>query len=82
LLTYIKPEKIILKAHPEFNEKWVQARIAEDPKILGLGNLVLPSSRNGFSQAEVALTCSSRMQRIARDDTKLSFNSEASMNHT
>jgi hypothetical protein len=41
LLTYIKPERIILKAHPEFHEKWVQARIAEDPKILGLGNLVL-----------------------------------------
>lgn len=41
MLTYIKPERIILKAHPELNEKWVQARIAEDPKILGLGNLVL-----------------------------------------
>jgi len=41
LLTYIKPERLILKAHPEFNEKWVQARIADDPKLLGLGDLVL-----------------------------------------
>jgi hypothetical protein len=41
LLTYVKPERLILKAHPEFNEKWVQTRIAEDPKLLGLGDLVL-----------------------------------------
>lgn len=41
MLTYVKPERLILKAHPEFNEKWVQARITEDPKLLGLGDLVL-----------------------------------------
>lgn len=38
---YVKPERIVLKAHPELNEKWVQSRIAEDPKILRLGDLVL-----------------------------------------
>jgi hypothetical protein len=38
---YIKAERVILKAHPEYNEKWVQARIAEDPKIMGLGDLFL-----------------------------------------
>jgi hypothetical protein len=38
---YTKPERVILKAHQEYTEKWVQARIAEDPKILGLGDLVL-----------------------------------------
>lgn len=38
---YVKPERIFLKSHPEFNEKWVQDRIAEDPSILGLGDLVL-----------------------------------------
>lgn len=27
--------------HPEFNERWVQARIAEDPSLLGLGDLVV-----------------------------------------
>lgn len=36
-----KPERILLKDHPELNEKWVQERIAEDPSILGLGKLVL-----------------------------------------
>jgi hypothetical protein len=38
---YTKPERVILKAHPEYTEKWVQARIAEDSTILGLGDLVL-----------------------------------------
>lgn len=40
-LTYVKPEKISLKNHPEFDERWVQERIAEDPSLLGLGDLVL-----------------------------------------
>lgn len=40
-MPYIKPERILLKAHPEYTEKWVQDRIAEDPSILGLGELVL-----------------------------------------
>jgi len=38
---YVKPERVLLKAHPELNEKWVQARIADDPSILGLGELIL-----------------------------------------
>ncbi|MFZ0887635.1 MAG: hypothetical protein WA005_04215 [Candidatus Binataceae bacterium] len=38
---YVKPERVLLKAHAEYNEKWVHARIAEDPGILGLGDLVL-----------------------------------------
>jgi hypothetical protein len=40
-MEYLKPERIMLKSHREFNEKWVQDRIAEDPAILGLGELVL-----------------------------------------
>ena len=40
-LTYVKFDKISLKNHPEFNEAWVQQRIAEDPSILGLGDLIL-----------------------------------------
>ncbi|MBZ0300276.1 MAG: DUF5655 domain-containing protein [Anaerolineae bacterium] len=40
-LNYVKPEKISLKLHPELNEKWLQDRIAEDPSILGLGDLIL-----------------------------------------
>lgn len=41
VLKFIKPELINLKSHPELDEKWVQDRIAEDPSILGLGDLVL-----------------------------------------
>jgi hypothetical protein len=40
-LEYIKPERISLLANPELSEKWVQARIAEDPTLLGLGDLIL-----------------------------------------
>ncbi|MDR1837958.1 MAG: DUF5655 domain-containing protein [Treponema sp.] len=38
---YIKPQKIDLKNHQEFNEKWVQEIIANDPAIIGLGDLML-----------------------------------------
>jgi hypothetical protein len=38
---YVKTEVISLKDHPELNEKWVQAKIAEDPSIMGLGELSL-----------------------------------------
>jgi hypothetical protein len=40
-LSFIKPERLSLKAHPQYTEKWVQKLIAEDPSILGLGDLVL-----------------------------------------
>jgi hypothetical protein len=40
-LTYVKPEKISIKGHPILNELWVQDRIAEDPALLGLGDLIL-----------------------------------------
>ncbi|MDE2718290.1 MAG: hypothetical protein OXI33_14940 [Chloroflexota bacterium] len=40
-LTYEKHDRISLKNNPEFNEKWVQDRIAEDPTIIGLGETVL-----------------------------------------
>ena len=38
---YVKPESINLKNHPTLNEKWIQKLIADDPSILGLGDLVL-----------------------------------------
>jgi hypothetical protein len=34
-------EWLSLKDHPELNERWVQDRIAEDPSLLGLGDVVL-----------------------------------------
>lgn len=41
MLQYMKPERVPLKTSSEYDEKWVQDRIAEDPTILGLGDLVL-----------------------------------------
>ena len=38
---YVKSNPLSLKDHPEFNEKWVQNLIENDPSILGLGDLVL-----------------------------------------
>jgi len=38
---YVKPEKITLRNHPKFNEKWVQNIISDDPSTLGLGDLIL-----------------------------------------
>ena len=38
---YIKLEEISLKNTPECNEKWIQDIIANNPDILGLGNLQL-----------------------------------------
>src|SRR6266699_2811335 len=40
-MDYGKFEKISLRNHPFMNEKWVQDRIAEDPAILGIGDVVL-----------------------------------------
>jgi len=40
-LKYVKFDRLSLKNHPEFNEKWLQDRIADDPSILGLGDLIL-----------------------------------------
>jgi len=41
MVNYIKPEMISLKGNPELNEKWVQKIIADDPSILGLGEVIL-----------------------------------------
>lgn len=38
---YVKLERILLKNHTQLNEAWVQNLIAEDPAILGLGDLEL-----------------------------------------
>jgi hypothetical protein len=40
-LSFVRPERLLLKTHPEYSEKWVQKLIAQDPSILGLGELVL-----------------------------------------
>jgi hypothetical protein len=40
-MKYVKPERIWISDHPEFDERWVQERIAEDPSLLGLGDLIV-----------------------------------------
>ena len=36
-----KPEKVFLQNHKEITEKLIQQKIAEDPSIIGLGDLIL-----------------------------------------
>ena len=38
---YVKHERIWMKNHAQFNERWLQQRLADDPTILGLGDLIL-----------------------------------------
>lgn len=38
---YVQHNRLIIKDHPELNEKWVQQIIADNPSILGLGDLIL-----------------------------------------
>jgi hypothetical protein len=40
-MDYVKANRIILKTHPAYSEKWVQEKLAADPSLLGLGDLVL-----------------------------------------
>lgn len=40
-IEHFQPRFVSLRNHPTLNEQWVQARLAEDPAILGLGDLVL-----------------------------------------
>jgi len=38
-LNFIKPEILSLKNSSEYNEKWLQQKIEEDPALLGLGDV-------------------------------------------
>lgn len=40
-LDYEAAQRIDLKTNPHYDERWVQDRIAEDPSILGLGDLIV-----------------------------------------
>ena len=40
-MKYAKLEPISIRNHPDLNEAWVQNIIADDPEILGLGDVVL-----------------------------------------
>jgi hypothetical protein len=38
---FVKARPVSLKAHAQYNEKWLQREIAEDPSLLGLGDLTV-----------------------------------------
>lgn len=40
-MKFVKHDRIWLKDHSELDERWVQDRVVDDPRILGLGDLVL-----------------------------------------
>ncbi len=43
-MKFVKTEVINLKSSIDYNEKWVQQRIIEDPSILGLGDVIVKDS--------------------------------------
>ena len=59
-MKYIKPEIINLKNSNEYNEKWLQERIEEDPSILSLGELE-------FRDTEKILFSGGRLDTILYD---------------
>lgn len=73
---YVKPERLWLKAHPEFTEKWVQQLIADDPSILGLGDLVLRDQERIHPRA-------GRLDLLLQDvDTKRRYEVELQLGST
>lgn len=40
-MNYLKSEPFSIKGHPELDERWVQNLTADNPAILGLGDLEL-----------------------------------------
>lgn len=40
-MNFRKSKTVSLKAHPTYNEKWLQQQVAADPTLLGLGDLVV-----------------------------------------
>jgi len=40
-MEYVPSSVVSLKGHSEYSEKWLQQKIAEDPVLLGLGDLVV-----------------------------------------
>jgi hypothetical protein len=40
-MEYVQMERLSIKSHAELGEKWVQERIADDPSIIGLGDVIM-----------------------------------------
>lgn len=50
-MKYERLKKISLRDYPQLNERWVQDRIAEDPSILGLGDVILKDKERSQPRA-------------------------------
>lgn len=50
-MKYIKSKTVNLKNHPELNEKWLQRIIADDPSILGVGDVILKDNERSQFRA-------------------------------
>jgi len=60
-IKYAKAKRISLKKDAILNERWVQQRIAEDPSILGLGDLTLVHK-------ELPVPSGGRLDLLLKDD--------------
>jgi predicted transport protein len=75
-MSYTKPERLSLKLHDELNEKWIQQLIADDPAILGLGDLVLRDKERAQPRA-------GRLDLLLQDpDTKRRYEVEVQLGAT
>lgn len=75
-MDFVKHEKINIKRHPIYNEKWVQNIIANDPSILGLGDLELKDFERAQSRA-------GRLDLLLRDpDSDLRYEVELQLGAT
>jgi predicted transport protein len=73
---YVKPERLLLRTHPEYSEKWVQQLIADDPSIIGLGDLVLRDQERIHPRA-------GRLDLLLQDaDTKRRYEVELQLGST
>ena len=76
MVEFERAERLSLRAHPELTEKWVQDLIADDPSILGLGDLEL-------RQKERIQPRAGRLDLLLQDpDTKRRFEVELQLGGT
>lgn len=55
-MEYHRSRPVSLKTHETYNERWLQAQIAEDPGLLGLGDLIVRAS-NDASRGQADWIC-------------------------
>ena len=74
-MKHIKLKTISLKNDPQLNEKWLQDIIAEDPSILGLGDLILKDKERIHPGA-------GRLDLLLQDDNYNRFEVEIQLGST